>query len=42
MLRLEEMSKDHFESWKEQIWKSYRDELVHSGISEAEADKDIA
>jgi ribosomal protein S18 acetylase RimI-like enzyme len=41
MLELVKMSKEHFESWNKQIWKSYRDELVQSGVSEADADKDI-
>jgi ribosomal protein S18 acetylase RimI-like enzyme len=41
MTSLVPMSEEHFEIWYSKIWDTYRSELVQSGISEAEADKDI-
>jgi len=41
MVKLVEMGPASFDSWKSQIWKAYREEMIRAGASEAAADENI-
>jgi ribosomal protein S18 acetylase RimI-like enzyme len=41
MVKLVEMPPASYDKWKAQIWKSYREEMIRAGTSEAAADENI-
>lgn len=41
MISLVPMSEETFQIWHSLIWPAYKSELIRSGVSEAEAEKDI-
>jgi ribosomal protein S18 acetylase RimI-like enzyme len=41
MVILQKMTDDNFQMWNSNIWAAYKSELMQSGVSEADADKDI-
>ena len=42
MVALIEMNPEEFTKWNERVWIAYREELMQAGLSETEADQNVA